>query len=305
MPSNDLLKRLEALNGRPLENVPAPNTDGEKTDRPLRKRTAEPRGKPDDRKKSQARIAVLDGGQGVLAELAQAALADCLPGSVCSRDGRGDYYHVERHAYEHAPWCSNLAPRLDSVLQAPVLLTRAPRSVTLEPAQALFVDLETLGLSSEPLFLIGALACVDGAMVCRQYLARNLDEEATAIEAFAAMARRARLIVTFNGTTFDLPFLRRRAEAHGVRMRLPRAHVDVLKEARGRYRRSLPNCRLQTLEQHVCGRKRSGDVPSAEIPGVYRDFLRTGNASAMAVVVQHNLLDLATTAELFVRFREE
>jgi uncharacterized protein len=186
-------------------------------------------------------------------------------------------------------------------------LRRAPqhdRSLMVEPAQALFVDLETLGLGSEPLFLIGVLAYLDGTMLCHQFLARNLDEEAAAIEAFASMARKARLVVTFNGTTFDLPFLRRRAEGHGVRLRLPRAHVDVLREARGRYRRSLPNCRLQTLEDHVCGRKRSGDVPSAEIPRVYREFVRTGNAAAMAIVAQHNLLDLATTAELFVRFRE-
>ena len=76
----------------------------------------------------------------------------------------------------------------------------------------------------------------------------------------------------------------------------------MLLEARRRYSRKLPNCRLQTLEARVCGRTREDDVPSSRIPGVYRQYVKTGDASKLQKIVHHNLLDLATTAELFTLF---
>jgi hypothetical protein len=107
--------------------------------------------------------------------------------------------------------------------------------------------------------------------------------------------------VTFNGKGFDVPVLLARAAAHRIELpRLP-AHLDVLVEARQRYRHRVPNCRLQTLEERLCGRTRTGDIPGAQIPHVYREFVRTGDADRLAVVAQHNLLDLATTAELLTR----
>jgi len=133
-------------------------------------------------------------------------------------------------------------------------------------------------------------------------MAREPDEEQDVLGAFSDVLRNCDLLVTFNGASFDVPLVRARAKAHRVDIDCWPPHVDVLLEARRRYRTSLPNCRLQTLEARICGRNRVGDVPGAQIPGVYREFVVTGDARGVAAIARHNVLDLATTAELFGRF---
>jgi uncharacterized protein YprB with RNaseH-like and TPR domain len=164
------------------------------------------------------------------------------------------------------------------------------------------LDLETLGLRGEPLFLIGLLCFdPDGTPVCRQLLARSLEEEASIIAVCAELLGRMQLLVTFNGEKFDLPTLRARAARHGLGIPTPPRHEDMIHEARSRFGSTVRNCRLKTLERAVCGRSRRGDIPGREIPRVYEEFTRTGDASRLAAVARHNLLDLATTAELLTR----
>jgi hypothetical protein len=74
--------------------------------------------------------------------------------------------------------------------------------------------------------------------------------------------------------------------------------VDLLHAARRRWKTALPDCRLQTLELHVCGRRRFGDVPSEEVPGLYHDFVRRGDPYRLIPVFHHNLLDVVTMAEI-------
>lgn len=58
------------------------------------------------------------------------------------------------------------------------------------------------------------------------------------------------------------------------------------------------DCRLQTLELYVCRRRRSGDVPSEEVPGLYHDFVRRGDPYRLIPVFHHNLLDVITMHEI-------
>ena len=60
----------------------------------------------------------------------------------------------------------------------------------------------------------------------------------------------------------------------------------------------MPDCRLQTLEMFVCKRRRSGDVPSAEVPALYHDFVRRGDPYRLVPVFHHNLLDVITMGEI-------
>ncbi|MGM0491216.1 MAG: ribonuclease H-like domain-containing protein, partial [Planctomycetota bacterium] len=60
----------------------------------------------------------------------------------------------------------------------------------------------------------------------------------------------------------------------------------------------LPDCKLQTLERHVCRRRRTGDIPGREIPSAYHDFVRSGDAWLIRGVLHHNALDLVTLLQL-------
>ena len=165
-------------------------------------------------------------------------------------------------------------------------------------ARTLFLDLETGGLSSSPVFLAGTMHWNGEDFVLRQYFARHYGEEAALLEALAEAARGFEALVTFNGKSYDVPFLKSRAALHGVALAMPGAHLDLLHLARRRWKHELRDCRLQTLEWHVCGRRRSGDVAGDEVPGLYHDYVRRGDPYRLIPVFHHNLLDVITMAEI-------
>lgn len=164
--------------------------------------------------------------------------------------------------------------------------------------RALFLDLETGGLASSPVFLAGTMHWNGEDFVLRQYFARHYGEEATLIGALHEAARGFEFLVTFNGKSYDAPFLKGRAFTHGVPLALPPHHVDLLHPSRRRWGGRFRDCRLQTLEFHVCRRRRSGDVPSDEVPGLYHDFVRRGDPYRLIPVFHHNLLDVITMGEI-------
>ena len=77
-------------------------------------------------------------------------------------------------------------------------------------------------------------------------------------------------------------------------------HVDLLYECRRRWSASLPDCRLQTVEAALCGRVRSDDVPGWQIPSVYHDFVRSGDARPLGRILKHNVLDLVAMVEILI-----
>jgi uncharacterized protein YprB with RNaseH-like and TPR domain len=164
-----------------------------------------------------------------------------------------------------------------------------------------FLDLETTGLSNSPLFLVGLMTWEDDGLVVDQYFARDLNEEAAAIALFRDAVAGKRLLVTFNGRSFDVPYVRSRAAYTGVPCPLELVHLDLIRDCRRRWRAELGNCRLQTLERHVCGRDREDDLPGSEVPDAYYAFLRTGNAADVGRILLHNALDLLTLADLTAR----
>ena len=125
-----------------------------------------------------------------------------------------------------------------------------------------------------------------------------IDSFAGLLAAVAEQARAFDVLITFNGKSYDVPFLLNRAVLHGVALRLPPGHLDLLHAARRRWRGEFEDCRLQTLERGVCRRRRSGDVPSDEVPALYHDFVRHGEAHRLVPVFHHNLLDVITMGEI-------
>ncbi len=164
--------------------------------------------------------------------------------------------------------------------------------------RAVFLDLETTGFASSPLFLAGTLTVEDGRLSVRQFFAKDYSQEKSVLHQVSDVLGRYEILITFNGKSYDVPFLRDRFCYHGLRFDTPPHHLDLLHPARRRWRHEFPNCRLITLEWHLCGRRRFGDIPGSEIPAVYHEFVKRGYSHAMKDVFHHNVLDLVTLAEL-------
>src|SRR5438067_839545 len=79
-----------------------------------------------------------------------------------------------------------------------------------------------------PLFLIGVLSLVAGGLTLTQYFARGYEEEAALLNDFSRFLPTSRMVVTFNGETFDLPYLRDRSIYHRLPAPLFPDHLDLL-----------------------------------------------------------------------------
>ena len=196
------------------------------------------------------------------------------------------------------------------------------------PADALFLDLETCGFAGSPVFLAGLLWQSEGVLVLDQLFARNYAEERSVLESLWHVASLNRVLVTYNGKSFDWPMVHDRSTRHhlghdargashsaddappgelGLGRRDPRpqlTHCDLLHHARRRWKRVLPNCKLQTLERFVCNRSRHDDLSGAQVPAAYHEFVRTGVARQVGAIVHHNALDLVTLVQIALRLLE-
>ncbi len=187
------------------------------------------------------------------------------------------------------------------------LKTPGQASLTQTQPPCLFFDLETLGFLGHPVFLIGIMRPRrrEGTWEVVQFLARDYTEEEAILGAFAREASRLHRWVSFNGKSFDLPFLRRRAAFYGIRLPEAREHLDLLHAARRVYREILPDCRLQTLEARIFGQYRVRDLPGGEIPAAYHAFVRGEDPEAMGRILLHNRTDLHTLARLMAHLEGE
>jgi len=147
----------------------------------------------------------------------------------------------------------------------------------------------------------------EGNRFClRRVLACDPSGEPALLRRAAEVLGPASVWVTFNGRSFDVPRLRRRASLHRIELPEPAAHHDLLQLVRKRWRRELPDCRLGTVERRLLGLVRGPDeVSGREVPERYRDYVRTGQMRWLAPVLDHNRRDVAAMAVLYARLLAE
>jgi uncharacterized protein YprB with RNaseH-like and TPR domain len=172
--------------------------------------------------------------------------------------------------------------------------------------RVVFFDIETTGLSGGAGTLAFLAGCGwfdrDGFRLRQFFLAGPAGERAM-LDALAEVFKSASLLVTYNGRTFDVPFMEMRWAFHRIECPTgPIPHMDMLPAARRLWRRreamDEPGCSLLALERDVLGVRRTGDVPSFEIPARYFHFLRTGDALAVEPVLEHNRYDIVSLAAI-------
>jgi uncharacterized protein YprB with RNaseH-like and TPR domain len=167
-----------------------------------------------------------------------------------------------------------------------------------------FLDIETLGIFSRPVVLIGLATESGGSLEISQFLLRRIDEELPALLAASAHLHQDAVIVSYNGKSFDIPHLQSRYAFYGEPASITHIHLDLLHTARRKYRTSVRDCRLATVEEEILGISRCDDVPGGMVPEFYETYLRTGNPGPLLPIVAHNRQDLVSLAHLFCRLRE-
>lgn len=173
--------------------------------------------------------------------------------------------------------------------------------------RVVFFDIETTGLSGGAGTMAFLVGCgwfdEDDGFLVRQFFLAAPSGEKPMLRALARVFDDASLVVTFNGRTFDVPFMETRWAFH--RSDAPTgnmSHFDMLPPARrlwGRRDLARPDadgCSLTALERRVLGFHRHDDVPGFDIPARYFQFLRTGETALVEGILEHNRHDLVSLA---------
>ncbi len=175
--------------------------------------------------------------------------------------------------------------------------------VRLTPEDVLFFDTETTGLSGGAgtvAFQLGMGYFTSAGFVVEQLLMRDYPYEAEMLSTLAARMKRFKVLCTFNGRTFDVPLIKSRFIMNRMSDEMiPPVHADVLYPARRLWKLRLKQCTLSNLENKLLGVERDDDLPGAEVPQTYFNYLKNGDFAPLEKVLEHNRQDIVSLAQLF------
>ena len=183
---------------------------------------------------------------------------------------------------------------------------RLARLPGMPPADAplVCIDTETTGLataSGTVAFLVG-LGWWDGDRFRQaQLLLPDHPAERGLLARLSAHIAPDAWLVSYNGRGFDWPLLVARYRMSGVPAPAHAGHLDLLPFVRRVYRHRMADARLRSVETELLGTIRHGDVDGWQIPGLFLDFLRGGEAWPLIDVVRHNREDVRSLGRLLER----
>ena len=180
--------------------------------------------------------------------------------------------------------------------------TRFEKPISL--SDFIFIDIETTGLSrgiGTYSFLIGLGTFNQSGFSVTQLLLPGPNDELSLLMNLDQIIQPYKVIVSFNGKAFDIPFLNSRFNLYQLNTNIIDLHnIDLLYLSRKIWRNSLDNRSLNNLESKLLNiRRKEIDIPGWMIPDIYNDYLRTGDSRPLAGVVYHNMVDILSMVVLF------
>ena len=225
-----------------------------------------------------------------------------VPGEVIG-DHDQSFYLVRRDfPLDHRQGTVPLSAALEAVPKHIALSACDAGLEAFDPEKTLFIDTETTGLSGGTgtvAFLVGAGYFTEGVFRLEQCFMRDYDDEEPMLRYLDGIFRRCDAVVSYNGKSFDMPLLRTRFTANRLTFGLDGAlHFDLVHAARRFWKLRLRDCSLGNIERVILGLQRFGDVPSAEIPQIWFDYLNSGNATRLEHVFYHHSMDILSLVSL-------
>ncbi len=167
------------------------------------------------------------------------------------------------------------------------------------------VDIETTGLSSKynKVILIGILYNKDKNIVLKQFFAENEKEEKDILNEFADTLKNFLYVITYNGATFDLPFLKKRFHYNNLKFTFDDIkHIDILQYIR-KEKKQLPmdNLKLKTVEKFL-GINRKDTISGKDSVLLYKEFVKNPSPSLKKTILLHNYEDIYYLNKLLIIF---
>jgi len=149
-----------------------------------------------------------------------------------------------------------------------------------------YLDIETTGLGLPPAGAVTTVVLYDGRAVSWFVQGQNLHE-------FPEAVSRYKILVTYNGKCFDIPFLER-----FFRMPLPQTHIDLryLLASLG-YKGGLKGCESQL----GIGRGDLEGVDGYFAVLLWEEYMRQGSREALDTLLAYNIQDTVNLETLMVK----
>ncbi len=170
----------------------------------------------------------------------------------------------------------------------------------------IFYDLETTGLSGGAgtiAFLAGFGRIESESLYIKQFFLHDFPGETDFLQSIGTLLTPDKVLVSYNGKSFDHPLLRTRFLMNRLTMETL-AEVDLLHTARRLWKDRLPSCRLGTIEENILNKVRINDIPGKDIPGIYFNYLKNNQKPRgwipLSAVFDHHLQDIISLAQLFI-----
>lgn len=171
-----------------------------------------------------------------------------------------------------------------------------------DPKDSLFFDIETTGLSpaSSIVFLIGTVHYVNGSWQMTQFLAQSPEDEPELLCAFFQLAAGFRTLIHFNGTTFDIPYLKERgcplSDLYQNFCQMD--SLDLYQCFRPLKKLlNLPRMNQQTLEQFL-GWPRQDQLTGKHMISLFKKYTASGESLLSDLLLLHNHDDLLGMLQL-------
>lgn len=167
-------------------------------------------------------------------------------------------------------------------------------------AKIVILDIETTSLEADAGVLVGAGLMSDAGR--SEYLeAKRTSEEKSVLSKLVRRSEGIDVLVTWNGRSFDIPFLTTRLMKHGLDPRplLRKQHIDLADVVKGRLRLTF------TYLDHVCDFfqiDRKKGLMGLDVPHLYVRALE-GDTKASESIRQHCLDDLVATRQIFLKLK--
>lgn len=182
------------------------------------------------------------------------------------------------------------------------IITRISDDFINIPDNHFVFDIETTGLSPKfcKVILIGIVYNEGNKTIIKQFFALNEDEEKELLLAFIKDISSFNKHITFNGFTFDIPFLNSRFQKHNIDFSLDKADdVDILRLVKPyKEKLSLLDCKLKTLEKYI-GINRSDTISGKESVEFYKEFTSTQDKTLKDKILLHNYEDIYYLGKIF------
>jgi len=160
-----------------------------------------------------------------------------------------------------------------------------------------FFDIETTGFNPAycALYLIGCTYFEGDSWHTVQWFAdeKNRNCEIDILESFFAFLAPFETLITFNGTTFDIPFVQKKCKHYGLTHSFKNfVHLDIYRAIRP-YKRFLgiENMKLKSIEEFL-GFRRKDAFSGKDLIAVYQKYLNTGDGRLYQFLMLHNFEDI-------------